>query len=157
MKDKVIYWANQRDLIKKENSTVQIFKLIEESSEIFKAYLDNNVGEIKDGIGDTQIVIYILLEQLGIQEVIKPFEFNPQSVKSDLFEFHKAISNIVYSYNYIYKHEKVSISSINVALGYLQNIARYYNSSLEECLELAYNEIKNRKGETVNGTFIKNK
>lgn len=28
--------------------------------------------------------------------------------------------------------------------------------NLEDCLESAYNEIKNRKGKTLNGTFIKN-
>lgn len=29
------------------------------------------------------------------------------------------------------------------------------NTTLEECLEIAYDEIKNRKGKTVNGVFIK--
>lgn len=28
-------------------------------------------------------------------------------------------------------------------------------TSFKECLEVAYNEIKDRKGETINGTFIK--
>ena len=30
-------------------------------------------------------------------------------------------------------------------------------SPLEACTEIAYNEIKNRKGETKNGTFIREK
>ena len=35
-------------------------------------------------------------------------------------------------------------------------LAEIKGVKLEECLELAYNVIKNRTGKTVNGTFIKN-
>lgn len=34
-------------------------------------------------------------------------------------------------------------------------LAQQYGWSLEECLQYAYEEIKNRKGKTINGTFIK--
>lgn len=34
-------------------------------------------------------------------------------------------------------------------------LAKLCNTDLELCLAHAYNEIKDRKGETVNGTFIK--
>ena len=36
-------------------------------------------------------------------------------------------------------------------------LAQQYGWSLEECLQYAYEEIKNRKGKTINGTFIKDK
>jgi len=157
MKNNVIDWASKKNLIKKENSTVQVFKLIEESSEIFKAYLSNNVDEIKDGIGDTQVVLYILFAQLEMTDEILPFQFKQKDIESNLFEFNRAISNVIFSYKYIYNQEKVSVSSVNVALGYLKNIANFYGSTLEDCLELAWNEIKDRKGKTINGTFIKNK
>ena len=38
---------------------------------------------------------------------------------------------------------------------YLNNIARLENTSLEECLNIAYNEIKNRTGKMINGKFFK--
>ncbi|WP_294582974.1 MazG-like family protein [uncultured Staphylococcus sp.] len=34
-------------------------------------------------------------------------------------------------------------------------LAQQYNMSLQECLECAYDEIKDRKGRTINGTFVK--
>lgn len=34
-------------------------------------------------------------------------------------------------------------------------LAQQHDMTVEECLEYAYNEIKGRKGKTVNGTFIK--
>lgn len=34
-------------------------------------------------------------------------------------------------------------------------LAQQHGWSLEECLQYAYDEIRNRKGKTVNGTFIK--
>ena len=36
-------------------------------------------------------------------------------------------------------------------------LAAQLGYSLEACTEIAYNEIKNRKGETKNGTFIREK
>lgn len=37
----------------------------------------------------------------------------------------------------------------------LINLAAIADTSLEECLEIAYNEIKDRDGNMINGTFIK--
>lgn len=37
----------------------------------------------------------------------------------------------------------------------LVNLAHIYGTSLEECIELAWQEIKNRKGKMINGTFVK--
>ncbi|WP_322763651.1 MazG-like family protein [Staphylococcus epidermidis] len=36
-------------------------------------------------------------------------------------------------------------------------LAQQQGWTLEECLQYAYEEIKNRKGKTINGTFIKDK
>ena len=35
-------------------------------------------------------------------------------------------------------------------------LGEIYGYTLEECLEIAWNEIKSREGQLVNGTFIKN-
>lgn len=94
LNQKVLEWAKERSLIKPENSIKQLAKLTEEVGELAGAILKNRPDEIKDAIGDIQVVLIILTEQLGL--------------------------------NY------------------------------EECLESAYNVIKNRTGKTVNGTFIKN-
>jgi len=46
------------------------------------------------------------------------------------------------------------LSGFNI-LKHLNSIAHSANTTLEECLNIAYNEIKNRKGKIINGKFIK--
>jgi len=94
LNQKVLEWAEPKGLLKSENVSKQLLKLVEETGELSGAYLKNKPEEIKDAIGDIQVVLIILSAQLGL--------------------------------NY------------------------------EECLESAYNVIKNRTGKTINGTFIKN-
>lgn len=93
VQESVINWAKERNLIKLGNAPKQLIKLSEEVGELGSAFLKNDFKEIKDAIGDIQIVLMILSEQLGID----------------------------------------------------------YN----QCLNDAYNVIKDRKGKTENGTFIK--
>ena len=90
---KVIEWANERGLIKEENATKQLLKLTEEVGELADAFLKGDHKETIDAIGDIQVVMIILCEQLGL--------------------------------------------------------------NMTECLNSAYEEIKNRKGVLKNGTFIK--
>lgn len=89
----VIEWAKEKDLLKQENSTKQMLKVLEEVGETSGALLKQNQKEIKDGIGDSFVTLIILSKQLG---------YAP-----------------------------------------------------EECLEVAWNEIKDRKGELKDGIFVK--
>ena len=91
--NKVKIWANEKDLLKKENSQAQMLKVLEEVGETAGALLKNKNQEIIDGLGDSFVTIIILCYQLGLEP--------------------------------------------------------------KDCLEAAWNEIKNRKGKTVNGTFIR--
>lgn len=47
------------------------------------------------------------------------------------------------------------IDGIGDVLVTLIILANQLGYDVEDCLMVAYNEIKNRKGETINGTFIK--
>tara|TARA_B100000073_G_scaffold322114_1_gene303185 strand:+ start:134 stop:427 length:294 start_codon:yes stop_codon:yes gene_type:complete len=91
--NKVKIWANEKDLLKKENSQAQMLKVLEEVGETAGALLKNKNQEIIDGLGDSFVTLIILCYQLGLEP--------------------------------------------------------------KDCLEAAWNEIKNRKGKTVNGTFIR--
>ena len=93
MDAKILEWAKERGILIPDNATKQMLKLTEEVGELAGAIAKgNNIDQI-DAIGDIQVVLIILSEQLGI--------------------------------NY------------------------------KEALESAYNVIKNRKGKTINGVFIK--
>ena len=49
----------------------------------------------------------------------------------------------------------MSNNNIDASLYLLKQLAANLELSFEDCLNSAWNEIKDRKGKTVNGTFIK--
>jgi NTP pyrophosphatase (non-canonical NTP hydrolase) len=49
------------------------------------------------------------------------------------------------------------IDSIGDCIVVLTILAQIKGINVEECIESAYNEIKDRKGKMINGTFVKNK
>ncbi len=135
---KIQDWAEKRDLLFESNIPKQQLKLIEELGETAKAILTGNEKEIKDGIGDTFVVLVILLTQM--KKKIQ-FEFSPLK-----------ISNIRTVRNIIYHSEYGDFEGFD----YLNDLANANKVTLTECANLAWNEIKDRQGNTINGTFIKN-
>lgn len=140
LKDLIIDWANEKDLIKLENAPAQRLKLLEEVGETARAILKKNDTDIKDGIGDIFVVLVILAEQLklNISYNFTGFSDDSEWELSDLF------------------NEILDISISHFVLGYLNDICTKLDIDLIECANLAWNEIKDRKGKTVDGTFIKN-
>ena len=135
----IIEWANNKELVKKENAPKQRLKLLEEVGETAKAILQNNQIEVKDGVGDIFVVLIILFAQLEIE-----VDFNI----SDMLE------ETELEYYILFQH----LTGLNVSffsLGYLNDISKKSGLDLTECANIAWNEIKNRTGETINGTFIK--
>jgi NTP pyrophosphatase (non-canonical NTP hydrolase) len=92
--ENVTQWADDKNILKKENAPKQMLKVLEEVGETAGALLKNKEAEIKDGIGDSFVTLIILAKQLGLEPA--------------------------------------------------------------DCLEAAWNEIKDRTGKTENGVFIKN-
>jgi NTP pyrophosphatase (non-canonical NTP hydrolase) len=93
MKNNILKWAEPKGLLNPQIAPQQFMKLVEEVGELSNAILKDDKAEQIDALGDIQVVLIILAEQLGFD--------------------------------------------------------------LDTCLECAYNEIKNRKGKTINGSFIK--
>ena len=91
LEQKVIQWAQDRNLIKGSNPESQMLKLIEEVGELASDIAKRR--DVKDSIGDSLVVLTLIARQQG--------------------------------------------------------------TNLEECYNLAYNEIKDRKGRMINGTFVK--
>ena len=77
--------------------------------------------------GDTKTQYCKLMEEAG--------ELGKAILKEDQEEFVDAIGDMVVV---------------------LTNLAHLGGVSIEECIDSAYNEIKNRKGKMSNGTFVKN-
>jgi NTP pyrophosphatase (non-canonical NTP hydrolase) len=62
---KVKEWADNRNLVHRDNVPKQMMKVIEELGELNQAILKHNQDGIIDGIGDVLVTIIILSNQLG--------------------------------------------------------------------------------------------
>lgn len=62
--EKILHWAKERGLDKADPNK-QMLKLIEEIGEIASGMARSDMNEVKDGIGDSIVVLTILAEQLG--------------------------------------------------------------------------------------------
>lgn len=51
--------------------------------------------------------------------------------------------------------QKEIIDAIGDCVVVLTNLSELCGISIEECIDSAYNEIKNRKGKVINNTFVK--
>ena len=140
LQKKIIQWAKEKDLLKFENAPKQRLKLLEEVGEAARAILKNNHEGIKDGIGDTFVVLVILSDQLN-EEIL--FDMNGVA-KDDDKDFVFLFDNILNSKRIYY------------SLAYLKDICTKLNLDLTECANIAWNEIKDRIGNTIDGVFIKN-
>lgn len=66
MDAEILEWAKERGILIPDNATKQMLKLTEEVGELAGAIAKgNNIDQI-DAIGDIQVVLIILSEQLGI-------------------------------------------------------------------------------------------
>lgn len=66
IKESILEWAKERQLINPDNAYKQTIKLSEEVGELSGAILKGKQDEVVDAIGDIQVVLIILSEQLGI-------------------------------------------------------------------------------------------
>ena len=133
---KVEEWAKERGLLNPEFAEAQYLKFIEECGKTARAILKKDEAGIIDGFGDIAVTVIILAKQLDCHLLIKDTQFTAKSFKYFLDPID---SEYVSQYS----------------LTYLDACSRFYGYDLQMCLESAYNEIKNRKGKTENGTFVK--
>ena len=65
IKEKVLEWGAERNLLHNDNALKQYSKLQEESNELLLSILNKDPYEQIDAIGDCAIVLIILANQLG--------------------------------------------------------------------------------------------
>lgn len=154
--EKIINWAKDRNLDKVGTVKAQSIKTAEEIAELIKAISKDNIDLIKDSIGDVFVTLVIgdmLDMQLNLFE--EYYQEIKRNVKTHLTEDKKEeidclaqeITNVLRNG---YNDELIFYGLENLIV-----IADIYNLNFIDCIESAYNEIKDRKGKTVNGQFIK--
>lgn len=150
----VTQWLEARNIIKGSTPQAQFLKGVEEAGELFEALLVSDKDLLKDAVGDTLVCINSVSTQLGydvdtiitdqtnlehhhINNLTLMLGMNIGKVASDLAKgrcAQKSLTFIVWILNAIcIKHQITS----------------------QECYQIAYDEIKSRKGEMRNGVFVK--
>ena len=154
-------WAKERGIFDKSTPFDQLLKTHEEVGELIKACYDNDKPAIQDAIGDTMICLinYCYFKNMDFifhYEKVYPMEapnnitqttfaISANNILSELFDAEYEQDEL-YLYSYLIEH----------ILNGLQCIALSEGTTLEACLNIGYNEIKERTGKMINGKFVKN-
>lgn len=147
---KIEQWANDRNIIKGSKPIDQAMKLFSEFGE-----LADNVGkgrDCRDDIGDVFVVLTIMSAQMK-NKIKIPMEIllDDLEVKQHVIELGNFLNNFSYQCE-TKKEREFSLESSIMSLIAISNKLEY---SLEECVQIAYDDIKDRKGIMSNGVFVK--
>lgn len=151
-------WAKARKLDTADPAR-QFLKVMEEfGKELYPLASDArpaDLDELMDAIGDTHVTLEILALQLGVIPFVADHDIaaEPLSVNNGILDnMVIAIGNIA---ECVAKGRDASryIGYTQWLLEQLSELAT--DSAPEVCIEAAYDEIKDRKGEMRNGVFVK--
>ena len=152
--EKVKQWFIDRDLENGGRLDKQSLKLSEEFGELCAGYLKKNEKLTKDSIGDCAVVIVglALLIKEDVQEIFKTLEIDKDVMTCFSF-LNKNISEFqVYQ---DFSARDITKLHLERIIGWLKSISNALGYDFEECFELAYQEIKDRKGRWIDGSFVK--
>lgn len=151
-------WFIARD-ISQGDIDKQGLKLIEETGELVSGYLKGKHEIIMDSIGDVAVVVVGYAMMAGV---------NPEQVffdsKSDYIPDFGGVTAWIWMITDSAFQAKVAQdlgietslkTNLQNIICYLDLICRELGYDFVDCFESAYNEIKDRKGRWVNGSFVK--
>ena len=139
LKEQVIQWGLEKQI---NNPVTQFGKVSEELNEICDELISKNgiiLSKLKDAIGDTAVTLILLNHQEGRMSIFS--EMKVLDVKDPLVAYRQLFIAIAKNDNRVFYM--------------LNDLAMYFGSTLEECLQIAYNVISKRTGQTINGQFYK--
>ena len=153
--ENVKQWFIDRDLENGGRLDKQSLKLSEEFGEICAGYLKKNEKLTKDSIGDCAVVIVglALLIKADVQEIFDEVFIDKYYAIGCLTFLNMTISNIQLSNGFTDK--ELYIVDLTRSIYWLKSISYALGYDFDECFELAYQEIKDRKGRWIDGSFVK--
>lgn len=164
--DLIRQWGSDRNLILGATPQAQFVKLIEEFGEITLGMEQEDYAEIKDGIGDTAVVLTILAAQMGTTGE-ECFEY-ASSLNAELVFFEDEAPYSTYIRAIVTNFSKLATGiakknlplakeGIGHGLGLVAALAGelLIEETFEDALLASYNVIKDRKGKMIDGVFVK--
>ena len=147
---KIEQWAEERNIIKGSEPIVQAMKLFSEFGE-----LADNVGkgrDCRDDIGDVFVVLTIMAKQTESEiNILTLPSLENLSLKQYVVELGFALNNFVFACDTAGEED----GNLDIAVMSLCRIAALQNTTLQECVQIAYDDIKDRKGVMFSGVFVK--
>ena len=166
--DLVRDWAEARNLIAGATPQAQFVKLIEEISEFSIGIDDHNFDEIVDGLGDTVVVLTVLSAQLGtdIESCIAVLDEHLDDMNSFGGALCKSqsVSGLIQTLmnmvgvlaTGISKKDQTKVAyGIGAAYRIVEAISFRFDTRIEDNYLSSYNVIKDRKGQMIDGVFVK--
>lgn len=149
---KIAQWAKDRNLILGSTPQKQFIKLMEEFGELCAGIARNDKEKIKDSIGDCCVVLIILNEQrLFEKDLSFIWEFEIEAPENNIKYTIRCLNDLSWLIIGGNGYKRVLDEFILELNGY----AHYYELTMLECLENAYEQIKDRKGKMREGIWIK--
>ena len=152
---KIEQWAIDREIHKKGTVEGQTIKTAEEIAELIKGISKDDMDLIKDSIGDVFVTFVIgnmIDENIYLEEYYNEAKRGLET-HSEL-DKKRGIDHLAQTIIYII-NDGYYEDSLYSGLTDLLMIVEMYNLDFKDCVDSAYNEIANRKGKMINGTFVK--
>lgn len=151
---KIQQWAIDRGLGGGDGER-QLYKLVEEMGELASGIAKGSRDAIIDAIGDMAVVLTVYCTQRTL-----PIWYGSSWTRKDKLPIgvsrDKLFPRLTLQVgDFMMEHTLHEAKQVNDLFGGLKLIANSYGCTLIDCIDSAYNEIKDRKGKTVNGVFIK--
>lgn len=149
-------WADKQGIMKFGKPMKQLLKTLEEITELHAAIEDDNLEEIIDAIGDVVVTLIIYAKMKNIKlfpngsEELSDSKGTAQDPYFLLDNCNKLLQLEKFTNDSIEKYY-----TVQMMLFLLNQIANRFNLKIWECLHSAYKVISKRKGEMVNGIFVK--
>lgn len=161
-------WAAARNLIEGATPQAQFTKLIEEISEFTIGIDQDDLAEITDGLGDSVVVMTIVAAQCGTDietcismlddelELANHFTGSLSKAQSVDGLLHTLFNSVGELANGISKKNLTKVQfGIGSAFRIIEAISARFDTTIEENFDASYNVIKDRKGQMIDGAFIK--
>lgn len=153
-KENVIKWSKDRQIIPNSTSSAQFGKTLEEIAELWQAIVSGDDKEIMDAVGDIAVTLinvdYLVAMENGDLKGYLPDEFcmvDGIDWKDDMRRLLKMVSFYTTMPDFAEK-----------AMEELYGIPGHFGLHFSDCLQSAWDEIKDRTGTMgEDGVFIKNK
>ena len=153
--EKIEQWAIDREIHKKGTVEGQTIKTAEEIAELIKGISKDDMDLIEDSIGD--VFVTFVIGNMIDENIYLEGCYNEAKSDLDIYlelDKKRGIDHLAQTITYII-NDGYYEDSLYSGLTDLLMIVEMYNLDFKDCVKSAYNEIANRKGKMIDGTFVK--